>query len=292
MSPAVQPTAKSLILDLLSTLRGGAMPVRALVAAGALFDVAENAMRVELARLGARGLVERDERGRYRFAPRAKAVESRVASWGAVEERMSAWSGGWVGVHTAALPRSDRRAARRRERAFALLGFRELETALWIRPDNLRGGVAEVRRQLEALGLDRDAIVFGIAQLDARTEARARALWNVESLRREYRALLDAVAKSERRVAALPDERAMVETFLLGGRAIRQLVFDPLLPEPILPAVERRALIEAMRRYDRVGRERWRRFMRAHGAPSRRSPVDSHLMSSDGELAAVAGGLS
>ena len=69
----MRPTAKSLILDLLSTLRGGAMPVRALVAAGNLFGLAENSIRVDLARLVARGIVERNERGQYRMTARAEA---------------------------------------------------------------------------------------------------------------------------------------------------------------------------------------------------------------------------
>jgi len=47
---ATHPTAKSLTIDLLSTLRGGSMPVRALVASGALFGIAENNVRVTLAR--------------------------------------------------------------------------------------------------------------------------------------------------------------------------------------------------------------------------------------------------
>lgn len=286
----MRPTAKSVILDLLSTLRAGAMPVRALVAAGALFEITENAMRVELARLGTRGLVERDEGGQYRLAARAAAVQSRVVAWGRLEERTTAWSGAWVGVHTGSLPRSDRTAARRRERAFALLGFRELDSGLWIRPDNLRGGIPEIRRQLDALGFGEGAIAFAMAGLDAATDARARALWDAAGLRADYRTMRAALVKSERNIADLPAERAMAETFLLGGRAIRQLVLDPLLPEPILPASERRALVEALRRYDRVGRDCWRRFMRGHGAPSRRLPVDIRLASSDGDLVAAAGG--
>ena len=55
----------------------------------------------------------------------------------------------------------------------------------------------------------------------------------------------------------------MVESFLLGGRVIRQLVLDPLLPEPILPVGERDALAGAMRRYDRLGRACWAGVPRA-----------------------------
>jgi phenylacetic acid degradation operon negative regulatory protein len=286
----VRPTAKSLILDLLSTLRGGAMPVRALVAAGGLFGIAAGGVRVELARLLARGLVTRDERGQYRLAGGAEAVQHMVASWGRVEERMTDWTGGWIGAHVGALPRSRRRALRRRERALERLGFRALEPGLWVRPANLRGGVAEVRRQLQALGLEAAAPVFALGELDERTEARARGLWSTRALLAGYRAMRHALERSARRVAALPADRAMVETFLLGGRAIRLLAFDPLLPEPILPGAERRRLVEVMRRYDQAGRQCWRTFMREHGAPSRRSPVDLRLVSGAGELRAAAGG--
>jgi len=275
------------------------MPVRALVVAGTLFDIAPNSIRVELARLVGRGLIESDERGSYRMARGAQSVQSRVVSWSRIEERMTPWSGGWVGVHTANLPRSDRRAARRRERAFAFLGFRELDTGLWIRPDNLSGGVAEVRRQLTALGLEPAAVVFALGALDAATETRARALWDVTDLRAGYRATRDAILASERRMPRLAPQKAMVESFTLGGRAIRQLVLDPLLPEPILPSTERRALVQTMRRYDKLGRACWRAFMVDHGAPSRRSPVDLRTttdlsimsMVRDGAAsAAVAGG--
>jgi len=270
---------------------GAAIPVRALIGAGEVFGLSENGIRVELARLGARGIVERDERGQYRISRRAAAVQTHVRAWSRVDERMTAWDGGWVGVHTGALKRSDRRGARRRRRAFDFLGLRELDPHLWVRPDNLRGGVAEVRRQLQALGLDAGAVVFALAALDDSSEARARRLWDVAALRASYRAMRNALAASERRIPRLSPERAMVETFTLGGRGIRELVLDPLLPEPIVPAAERRALVEAMRRYDRVGRECWRPFMRAHGAPAQRTPTDSRLMSGDRTLAVAAGGL-
>ena len=55
----MQTTARSLILDLLSTLRRGTMPVRALVEAGALLGIEENNIRVSLARFYASGRIER-----------------------------------------------------------------------------------------------------------------------------------------------------------------------------------------------------------------------------------------
>jgi phenylacetic acid degradation operon negative regulatory protein len=268
----VQPTPKSLILDLLSSLRGAAMPVRALVAAGETFGIRAESIRVALVRLCGQGTVERNERGLYRLAPAAEPVQRHVAAWTLTEERVVPWRGGWVGVHTAGLERGDRVRVRRRERALHFLGFRALEAHLFVRPDNLRGGVDALRTELHTLGLDAGALVFALARLDPAAEARARALWDGQALRRGYRATCAALARSAARLGRLPEREAMAESFLLGGQAIRQLAHDPLLPEPIAAAGERAALVGAMRAYDRLGRERWRGFMRAHGAPHLKTP--------------------
>src|SRR5262245_20186942 len=178
------PTAKSLVLDLLSTLPpGGAMPARALVAAGATFALEENNVRVALARLLAAGRIARDERGHYRLGAGAETVAREVAAWRTLPTRLRTWSGGWIGVHTAALPRADRAQLRRRERALRFLGFRELAPGLEVRPDNLVGGVEAVRARLGALGLEADAPVFELRGLDADTASRARSLWDAAALR-------------------------------------------------------------------------------------------------------------
>lgn len=64
----------------------------------------------------------------------------------------------------------------------------------------------------------------------------------------------------------------MVESFTLGGQVIRQIVLDPLLPPPLVPAGELSALVRAMRAYDGAGR--------ASGAISRKNrmmPIEEHL---------------
>ena len=98
----MKPSPKSLILDLLSTLRRGAMPVRALVAAGEIFAISQNSLRVSLARLCNSGQVERDARGRYRLGDAARAIDDHVQSWRRAPERMRDWEltaagrGTWV----------------------------------------------------------------------------------------------------------------------------------------------------------------------------------------------------
>ena len=249
------------------------MPVRALVDAADLFGIEANATRVALTRLRAAGLVSRDERGRYRLGPAAEAVAHRVASWRNLQSLLRAWEGGWVGVVTTGLPR-DRGRVAGRERALRLTGFRPLRPSLQIRPDNLAGGVGGLRERLTALGLEPEAPVLGIGDLDLETEAAARALWDLGAMRVGYTASIQRLARSEGRVASLRAEQAMVETFLAGGEVIRQLVFDPLLPEPLIPGAERRALIEALRRYDRLGRACWAGFLARYEVPHRQAPVD------------------
>jgi phenylacetic acid degradation operon negative regulatory protein len=274
----VNPSAKSFILDLLSTLRRGTMPVSALIEAGRLFGIAENSLRVALTRLRAAGQVERDSRGRYRLGEAARPVGRRVTSWRDVERRIRRWDGGWAGVlggeRAAAAGQRDRR---RRDRALRFLGFRSLAPAFWIRPDNLRGGVDALRSELAALGLRPGDMVFALRQLDPVTEARARGLWEPKALHAAHRSLRIEVEKSYQRIDALPVERAMRESFLLGGRVIRQLTLDPLLPEAIDPGEERRALLEAMRRYDPLGRGAWAEFLARFGVPHLRSPADTRM---------------
>jgi phenylacetic acid degradation operon negative regulatory protein len=255
------------------------MPVRALVAAGGLFGIEENGMRVALVRLRAAGLVERNERGQYRLGPAAGAIQGAVAGWRTLEQRLRPWSGSWIGVYG---------AGRASERALRLLGFQTLETGLAIRPDNLAGGVTGARARLRDLGLDENALVLGLHDLEPGVEERARGLWDVGVLRTGYRDARTHVERSERRLRSLRSEESMVESFLLGGRVIRQLVLDPLLPEAICPGAERAALVAAMLRYDRAGRSCWSDFLRRYGVLHRRTPADLRL--GDGERRRVAAG--
>lgn len=238
------------------------MPVAALIAAGRLFDISQNNIRVTLVRLRRAGMIEPDERGRYRLAPQAAPIGKQVTGWRDVEQRVRPWDRTWIAVHTRAVQRSERRAHRHGDRALRLLGFQLFHAGLHVRPDNLAGGIAGTREQLYELGLDAKALVFRMDTLDAMNERRARGLWNTTALREGYRLSLAALARSERRLAELPPHDALVESFVLGGRVIRQIVLDPLLPEPLVPAHERKALVQAMCHYDRAGRSCWSSFLR------------------------------
>ncbi len=259
-------TPKALLLDLLRVARPASVPVQALVGVGKLFGLTGNALRVALTRLSARGLVESDERGSYRLAPSSDPVSEHVEAWRLGEARTTLWDGEWL---AASLPRGGGRTARRHSvRALGMLGFAEGLDGLHVRPDNLRGGVARVREQLGALGLEDRSELFTARGFDAALVERwTRKLWPLARLERSYATTLGALERSARRVIGLPLERAVVETFRVGGNAIRVLATDPLLPDAILRSHKRRALTHAMLAYDRLGREVWARLARASLPP-------------------------
>ncbi len=252
-------SAKRVVIDLLSTMPPRlAVSVAALVRGAAVLGIAENSVRVALARLRARGLVESDQRGLYRLSRAAEPVNRQVRSWRSVLEEVVDWDGSWIGVEESALPRADRKAARRRSRALRLLGFEALSPALRVRPNNLRGGVEALRERLAALGYSPRPFVFEIASLDRDADDRARALWDTRTLEADYASIREGLEKSAARIPSLSIGEAMAETFVLGGEAVRSIVLDPLLPEPIVDVDARRALVEAMQRYDRIGRACWK----------------------------------
>lgn len=264
------PTAKSLILELLLASGSQPVPVRLVVLACALFDLSENNVRVALVRLSSAGLIEAAGRGAYRLGPGAEDLAREVASFRGAEQRVRKWKGGWVVAHVGTLGRADRAALRRRSRALSIVGLAELERGLFVRPDNLEGGVEGARARLHALGLEPEANVFGASSFAPEVEARVRALWDGKALTASYRRTRTQLERWLARASELDADVAAREAFLLGGRAIRQIVYDPWLPPPLVDVDERHAFVQVTLEMDRAGRQIWRRFLERHslGTPA------------------------
>jgi phenylacetic acid degradation operon negative regulatory protein len=253
---------RPLILKLMLGADGTEVSARQAIAACQLFGIRENSVRVALVRLSSAGMIEASGRGTYRIGPNAAGLAEDVRTWRGVESRVRKWDGAWAAVHRGATPGSDRAAVRRRDRALQLLGFREAEPGLFLRPDNLVGGVEVARERLHKLGLDGDAAVFVATDFDADREERVRALWDGKALTKSYVALRQRLKKWLERAPKLDPEVAARESFLMGSDAIRHVVFDPLLPDPLVDVGERRAFVETLLRYDRVGRAIWQAFLK------------------------------
>lgn len=263
-SPAATPeipNARRLILNLLGVAESGRLTVGEALAACALFDISENSVRVTLARLAQAGLVELAERGVYRLGPERRRIQEEIAGWRGTEDRLIAWTGQWIAASTGGLPRSDRKQLRARERALSMLGMRELDYGLYIRPDNLAGGAADVRQRLTALGLIEAVAVFRATDFDSAREKQAHRLWEGAALVEGYRQGEERLEAWRRSAGGLPLDVAARESFLLGDSAIRQIVFDPMLPAPLVDEAARHLFIEAVKRFDDEGRKIWMTFL-------------------------------
>src|SRR5262249_2011672 len=249
------PNPRTLILNLLSVAPDEVMAARDAVAVCAIFCIQETARRVALTRLSGAGLLQAAGRGTYRLGRRAQKLATEVGAWRTALRGLREWSGGWAAVFVGDLGRADRVALRAQDRALRMTGVRELGRGLFVRPDNLAGGVATLRERLTALGLE--APVFAARDFDAETDARARALWDGKALTRAYKNTRIELDEWLERAGQLDPEAGARESYLIGNEAIRQLVFDPLLPHPLVDVDERRAFFDALVRFDRAGHAIW-----------------------------------
>src|SRR5271167_1678107 len=186
-------TARELVLDFLSNRYPREMSAQEILGVGAALGFSAQSLRMALTRLVEQSVAANTGRGRYRLSPSGEAMRVEVRKWRHLDEVARPWSGAWIGVFDASVPRSDRAALRRHERAMRLRGFRELQSDLWIRPANLRDSIAELR----ALGLHPAALVVGLDDLDEESRVKATGLWDTTAMLARYRALTDELVASK-----------------------------------------------------------------------------------------------
>ncbi|MET9295619.1 PaaX family transcriptional regulator C-terminal domain-containing protein [Streptomyces sp. NPDC003077] len=206
-------TARSIVLSTLLGHHPPRLPARALVRVGELFGVAEGTVRVALSRMVAAGDLRYDD-GAYALPARLRERQARQDDSRA--PRVRHWSGEWeVAVVTAERrPAAERTALRQ---AMSDLRLAELREGTWLRPANLDRA--------------RPAVVSGsctwfTAAPEGDPAELARGLWDLAGWARRAHALSDALA----------GDGPLPERFTVAAAALRHLVADPLLPEPLLPA--------------------------------------------------------
>ncbi|MEM6558306.1 MAG: PaaX family transcriptional regulator [Myxococcota bacterium] len=244
----------------LAVLRASKTPTvtsRVLVRAGEILGASPSAIRVALTRLKQRGMVNSPERGAYVLGKKALALEAQVARWRKRGDDATAWRGGWFAVHTASLGRSDRAVLRCRERALRLHGFAEAVFGLELRPNNLRGGLEQVRATLVELGLEGDAPVFGVLDPPESLIDAALAHWDPSALERRYAEQVRALQRAEAKMSKQGLAKAAGTAFEAGDRAIRLIVSDPLLPAEFVDQHAREEFFSATLRFDRLGHALW-----------------------------------
>ena len=255
------PSAKRLILSLLSAPSLREVTLALLVKWGELFGLDAPTIRVTVGRLTRQGLLASPARGVYRIGPKGKLMAATASGWVNAEQRVGDWQGAWLLAHTSHLGRTNRSALRARERAFRLNGFAEYLSGLWLRPDNLVEPTDTTRERLLGLGLEPEALVVSCAQLHGIAEAALYTLWPRREIETAYRWHRETMQHSMARLGSMPLAEAASETMQVGEAVIRQINADPLLPAAMIDSDSRRTMIEQMTQYNRIGRDIWRGYI-------------------------------
>ena len=256
-----RPTAKRLILSVLSQPNMAILPIRQLVAWGTLFDQKPAAIRVTAGRLVHEALLEKAARGMYTIGVSGLALKAKANEWTIALNQTHAWQGGWYVVHTGHLGKAIRRNVRARERAFRLLGFKELVEGLWVRPDNLRLDQVQMFEKLCQLGLDQAAVLLHSDDLVGEHTEAPFDLWRHEDLNRGYDFAATLLAQSQKKLQGESLHKITRETFLIGEHVIRLISTDPLLPEGQINVSKRQAMVDAMKRYSEFCDPYWAEFL-------------------------------
>lgn len=260
-SPTSPPSAKRLVLSLLSAPSMSEVSISRLADWGELFGVDPATLRVTVGRLTKQGLLASNERGVYSIGPAGMLIAERARSWVQAEERLSQWNGEWIAVHVGHLGRTNRTALRLRERAFRLNGFAEYVTGLWLRPANLAEPVAKTRDNLLGLGLEPAAVVTLAQTIPGIPHTELFSLWPRDELEAAYDVQLEAMRHSTSRLQQMDLADAARETIQVGESVIRQINADPLLPPAMIDTAARQTMVKHMLDYDKLGRTFWRRYI-------------------------------
>ncbi|MBP2194394.1 PaaX family transcriptional regulator C-terminal domain-containing protein [Nocardia goodfellowii] len=206
-------TARSAILSALLGAHPAEAPVSWIVTVAEELGLQQSAVRVALTRMVAAGDLERSN-SVYRLSQRL--IERQRRQDAALRPVRKDWNGQWyMAVVTAVGDEASARIAfRDTMRANKLAELRE---GVWTRPDNI------------AITLGRDA-TRRIAQF--RAEPQSAPMKLAESLFRPKNWARDA----ERLLRAFESGKTMADRFEVAAAAVRHILDDPLLPEPLLPA--------------------------------------------------------
>ncbi|WP_281648844.1 PaaX family transcriptional regulator [Parendozoicomonas sp. Alg238-R29] len=254
---AIKP--KTLILNLLME---AVEPVssQVIIQVSRLFEVTENSTRVTLARLLADKMLETPSRGHYQLGPAARNLADDLSHWRDMEEKVCPWDGRWIGVFVAHLGRGNRSAFRQRMRILHLAGFAELAQGLLVRPNNLAGGTKTLRKRLEKLGLEPEAKLMVLTDLDKETNQRVMSLWDCEHLSSHYLEACNIMEDWMSRANDMDAQTAAKESYLIGDESLRCIAFDPLLPEEMVDVAARCHYVQTMVRFDQLGKSIWKKL--------------------------------
>ena len=252
--------ARHLIIDLFLSSAYPQLTIKQILIAAKLFNMSDNGIRVATTRLLNEGMIESVERGIYQLSPSttewAKVILNRKNGIKQTKE----WQHQYLAVFTGTLGRIDRTALKKRERALSQFGFRELETGIYIRPDNLAYSFEKTCEELVLAGLENEAKISIIQKFDSKTVSLIPSLWDTQQLEKNYEMYSQDIQEWLLNYKNLSLNEAATQALLLGRETITLLMNDPLLPSPFVNEYARNQFAQNVQQLDSIGQKLWQKL--------------------------------
>ena len=249
--------ARHLVLDLLYASKNHQISVKRMLCAAKLLGITENAVRVAITRLAQDQFIYCVSRGIY--AMTYKKFNNDVGLLKNPELYLSTeWDGSYILVSTGSLGRTDRSALAKREKALAYYGFRAIDSALYIRPNNLSPSILELKQLMVAFGLEASAQFFKVSQVES--VRKVRELWNTAELIAGYHQASQSIQHWIAQAETLDLAAAAHSSFFVGKATILTLRHDPLLPAEWIDIQARSSLERDVRDMYQRGRQVWEQY--------------------------------
>jgi phenylacetic acid degradation operon negative regulatory protein len=252
----VQPIAKDFLLKLLGVVNNDVLDITAAIQAGAVFDLSPNNIRVAINRLQSSGLIEPMTRGAYQLSIKGRVLRDEISLWRSAESLIQPWDGSWIAALTT-VNKSNRSILRNTNRAFALVGMQELHSGLYIRPNNIQQGTTTIKKKLLSLECDPNIILFNAENFDPPHAKNASQLWDTVQMEKSYLEQTQILNESMLNIKSMQLKDAARESYLLGDHAIKKIIFDPLLPSPLINIESRLQFRQTLIEYDKIGHQIW-----------------------------------
>jgi len=249
------------VYTLLVAKSGAPLQVRESIVACELFGISENNVRGTLAHLTIEALLEGAGRGSYLLGPQVKEISAQLFARRSADQHLRPWNGSYQLVACNDLSRSDRNILHQPERALHMLGFVEQGKDLYVHPNNIEPDISSLHRRLIEFGLEPTALVYQAMEFEDTQTQQMQNLWSGELLNDSYRRNCEKLESGGLRAELLRLEVAARETFILGRDAIRQIVFNPLLPPPLVDVVLRTEFFTCTQRFVDHVHQIWRTFL-------------------------------
>jgi len=246
---------RNILLDLMGVNHPQPLEAGFLAIISDIFDVPVNNLRVALTRLVAKGMLDNTQRGVYRLSPKAMARNDFARRWKKPQCSSSDWDGSWIACH---LGKGVNRSVRSKSlNALSWFGFKPGLDLLWVRPNNLLQAATKLQVTLQEIGLETQAHLFSMNDLQPNLVKHWKTLWPIQTLNSSYVDLNQKLISSYQQLSNTAVKTSLLETCVLGSEAIHCLAIDPQLPQEIRPGNEYETLRKTMLDYDQAGRKIW-----------------------------------